>query len=84
LKQEKPLWFSVTKDTVINNTYLRTGDQIKYEEIDAKKIGATIALLKKNLYFDKNTTVALFHLDEDQLNNFTNEELSSFITDFSK
>jgi len=84
LKQEKPLWYSVTEDTVINNTYLRVGDQIKYEEIDAAKIKEVIALLKKYIDFDKNTTVALFHLDEKQSNNFTNEELSAFYTDFSE
>lgn len=84
LKQEKPLWYSVTHDTVINNTYLRDGDKIKYEEIDAEKIKATIELLKKYIDFNQNTTVALFHLDEEQLNNFTNEELTSFFTDFGK
>jgi hypothetical protein len=85
LKQEKPLWYSVTQDTLINNnTYLRIGDKIKYEEVDAAKITSTIELLKQHIKFDKNTTVALFHLDEKQLNNFTNEELSDFYTDFSK
>jgi hypothetical protein len=84
LKQDKPLWYSVIKDTVINNTYLRIGDKIKYEEIDAEKIKSTIALLKQHIKFDKNTTVTLFHLDENQLNNFTYENLSDFYTDFSK
>jgi hypothetical protein len=83
LKHEKSFWYSVTKDTVINNTYLRVGDKIKYEEIDAAKIKSAITLLKQTK-FDKNTTVSLFHLDEKQINNFTNEELSSFYTDFSE
>lgn len=84
LKQERPLWYSVTIDTVINNTYLRIGDKIKYEEIDAEKIRSTIKLLKQYIDFDKNITVALFHLDEKQINNFTHEELSDFYTDFCK
>jgi len=84
LKHEKSFWYSVTKDTVINNTYLRVGDKIKYEEIDAAKIKSAITLLKQTIEFDKNTTVSLFHLDEKQINNFTNEELSSFYTDFSE
>jgi hypothetical protein len=84
LKQEKPLWYSVMQDTVIKNTYLRVGDKIKYEEISAEKIKGAIELLKKNIDFDKNTTIALFHLDEEQLNNFSNEELSSFFSDFGK
>jgi hypothetical protein len=84
LKQEKSLWYEVIQDTVVNNTFLRVGDKIKYEEIDAAKLKSAIALLKQSIDFDKNTTVALFHLDDIQLNNFTNEELTFFYTDFSK
>ncbi|NOS91730.1 MAG: hypothetical protein HOP30_07395 [Cyclobacteriaceae bacterium] len=84
LKQEKPLWYTVMRDTLINETYLRNGDQLKFEEIDAEKIRGAIALLKKHISFDHTTTITLFHLDEEQLNQFTNAELSSFYSDFSK
>ncbi|MGL2963618.1 hypothetical protein ACSVH2_07335 [Flavobacterium sp. RSB2_4_14] len=84
LKEIKPLWYSVTKDTVINETYLRIDDKVKFEEIDAQKIKQTIQLLKKYINFDNNTTVSLFHLDEQQLSNYSHEELSSFYSDFSK
>lgn len=84
MKQEKPLWFNITKDTIINNTYLRIGDKIKYEATDAAKIKSAISLLKQYVEFDHNTTITLFHLDEKQLNNFTHEELASFYTDFSQ
>ncbi|MEY2630629.1 MAG: hypothetical protein RLZZ469_1526 [Bacteroidota bacterium] len=84
LKEIKPLWYSVTKDTVINETYLRIGDKVKFEEIDAKKIEEAIHLLKKYVKFDKNATVSLYHLDEQQLSNFTNEEISGFYSSFSK
>ncbi|HUN15221.1 MAG TPA: hypothetical protein PK622_00340 [Saprospiraceae bacterium] len=84
IKEEKPLWYSVTQDKVIDDTYLRIGDKIKYENIDAAKIKEAIVLLKKYIHFNKNTTVTLFHLDEDQFNKFTNEELTTFYTDFTK
>ena len=84
LKKEKTFWYSVTKDTVINETYLRIGDKVKFEETEANKIKQTIQLLKKYVKFDKKTTVSLFHLDEQQLSNFSHEELSSFYSDFSK
>ncbi len=85
LKPIKPLWFEVTKDTVFNyDTYLRVGDKIKYEETTAKKITEAIKIIKKNVSFQKNTTVTLFHLDEQQLNKFSNKEFSSFYTAFSK
>lgn len=84
LKQDKPLWYSVTKDTVVNDIYLRIGDKIKFEEINAEKIKSAIKLLKSNIDFDDNTTISLFHLDEEQLKNYSNEEITSFFTDFSK
>ena len=84
LKEEKPFWFNVTKDTMIINTYLRFGDKIKYETISATQLTEAIQLLKKNIDFDKEATIALFHLDEEQLNNYTNAELTSFYTHFSK
>jgi hypothetical protein len=84
LKQEKPLWYTVMRDTVINYTYLRNGDKLKLEEMDAEKIRGTIALLNKHIPFDKSATITLFHLDEEQLKQFTYAELSSFYSDFSK
>lgn len=83
LKKDSDLWYSVTSDTLVGETFLRVGDKIKYESTDAQKINAAITILKKHLKFDSNTTVALFHLDEKQLSNFTNEELSTFYTSFS-
>lgn len=84
LKEIKPLWYSVTKDTVINDTYLRIGDKVKFEEIDAERVQEAIHLLKRYVQFDKHTTIALFHLDEQQLSNYTNEELTGFYSTFSK
>ena len=84
LKPVKPLWFEVTTDTVVNETYLRRGDQVKFEEITADKIQQAIVILKKHIDFDKQTTVTLFHLDAQQLNNYSHEEIARFFTDFSQ
>lgn len=85
LKEIKPLWYEVQKDTVINyETYLRVGDRIKYEEITADKINKAIAMIKKNIKLDKKITVTLFHLDEQQLNNYSDEEIGHFYSDFTK
>jgi len=84
LKEIKPMWYEVTKDTVVNDFYLRVGDKIKYENLTPEKIDKAIQVIRKNVVFDENTTVTLFHLDEEQLSNYTNEELSGFYTNFSK
>ncbi|MPS65538.1 MAG: hypothetical protein DI622_00655 [Chryseobacterium sp.] len=85
LKETKPLWYEVTKDTVIDyKNYLRVGDKIKYEEITPEQVNKAIALIKKNIKLDKEITVSLFHLDTNQLNNYTDEEISHFYSDFTK
>lgn len=83
LKPIKPLWFEVFRDTVIEETYLRVGDKIKYEEMNADKIKKAINVIKNNVNLGKEVTVTLFHFDVQQLSNYSNEELSSFYTDFS-
>lgn len=84
LKEIKPLWYEVTRDTVVDNFYLRIGDKIKYENLTSKKINEAIEVIKKNVDFDANTTVTLFHLDDEQLSNYSNEELSGFYSNFNK
>ena len=79
------MWYEVTKDTVIDyKDYLRVGDKIKYEEITPEQINKAIALIRQNIKLDKEITVSLFHLDANQLNNYTNEEISHFYSDFTK
>jgi len=84
LKPVKPMWYEVTKDTVINNAYLRVGDNVKFEEMNAAKIHEAIKIIKDHVVFDRNITVSLFHLDKNQLNNYNYETLSRFYSDFSK
>lgn len=84
LKPIKPLWYEVTEDKVADNFYLRVGDKIKYEKTTEENINKAIGIIKKNVVFDANTTVTLFHLDEEQLSNYSDETLSGFFTNFSK
>jgi len=84
LKHEKPLWYEATRDTVINDFYLRTGDKIKIEETTPAQIQEAIALIKKNTDLDKNITVSLFHLDQQQLSRYSYEQISAFYSGFTK
>lgn len=84
LKMIKPMWYEVKMDRVVDDFYLRVGDKIKYENTTAEKINEAIEIIKKNVVFDSQTTVTLFHLDEEQLSKYSNETLSGFYTNFSK
>lgn len=84
-KELRPMWYEVTEDTVIDyNTYLRKGDKIKCEEVSIETLNKTISLIKKNVSLDDTITVSLFHIDNEVLNQYSNEELSSFYDSFTK
>ncbi len=84
-KPLEPMWFEVTKDTTINyDIYLRAGDRIKYEAVEAQKINEAIAIIKKNVALEKNITISLFDLNETTFNKYSNEEITSFYTAITK
>lgn len=84
-KNVKPLWHEVTKDSTYQyDTYFKKGDQIKCEEVEAAAISEAISIIKKNVELDKNTTISLFHLDNSTFKKYSNEEISSFYSSFTK
>lgn len=84
-KEVKPLWYQVEKDTSINyQTYLKAGDQLKCEDVSVDVLNEAIALIKKNVQLDKNTTISLFDLDSSTFTQYTNEEISGFYNSFTK
>ena len=84
-KRIHPMWYEVTKDTVLNyDQYLRVGDKIKCEEVSNATLQKTIDLLKSKLNFDDTVTISLFHANDNALQQFTNEEITSFYDSFTK
>lgn len=84
-KLVKPLWYIVERDTSLDYyTYLKTGDQLKCEDVSANTINEAIDLIKKYVDLDKNTTIILFDLDKSTFNQYSNEEISNFYSSFSK
>lgn len=84
-KETKPMWYEVTKDyTYQYENYLKKGDQLKCEEVDAKTIKEAISIIKKNVELDQTTTISLFHLDNSTFKKYNHEELSGFYSSFSK
>lgn len=84
LAPQKDLWYDVVKDTVVDDYYLRVGDKIKYEKIDAGVLYKACDILRKQLIFDDTTTVSIFHLDQQKLNTYSYEVFDSVFTAFSR
>jgi len=83
LKKIKPMWYQMQTDLETEEIYLRQGDMIKIEEVTEKGVKETISLLKKYLEFNNNTSINLFHLDEDNLKKYNREAILSFYTGFN-
>lgn len=84
-KPIRPMWYEITKDKNINwDIHLRVGDQIKYEDVKSQLLINAISILKSNLNLDKTVTISLFDLDDTTFKLYTDEEIGSFYSSFSK
>ncbi|WP_298153140.1 hypothetical protein [Flavobacterium sp.] len=81
---QKKLWYAVTTDSVADGFYLKAGDKIKVEEITEKQLQRAIRIIKQNVELDSDITVALFHLDNQQLKHYSNAEISGLYTAFTQ
>lgn len=66
-----------TADTVISGYAFRKGQWLRHEKSDAETVKNCAALLSKKINATE-LTVLLYHLDEDNLTNYTLHELESF------
>jgi len=84
-KNIKPFWYQVQRDTAIHyNEYLKEGDFLKCEEVNAKTNFEAIQIRKEMVSFDDQTTVNLFDLDKNTFNHYSYEEINSFYSRFSE
>lgn len=84
LKPEKDFWYEVTRDTVIDDFYMRIGDKVKIEEMNTAELNKAVEIIRSKVPLDKTITVSLFHLDAQQLSRYTNEEISAIYSGFTK
>lgn len=82
MKHTKGLWYYMTNDTVVQDIFIRIGDELKFEKTSPKQIRQAIELICEHVYFKTKPTVALFHLQEQELKQHTYEELDSYFTSF--
>lgn len=82
-KLVSPLWYEVERDTSINyETYLKSGDRLKCEDVSANTINEAIEIIKQTVELDKSTTISLFDLDNSTFNQYSDEEISGFYSSF--
>jgi hypothetical protein len=75
-------WYLSKMDSVINGIFIRKGDKLKVEKTNFKLINKAIISILEHVELDENPTISLFHLEDYELTNFTNEELDSCFNHF--
>ena len=80
----RPMWYRATKDKNVDEFFIRKGDLIKKETVDAAAINTTIKMLKQYLPLEGTITVSLFHLDNEQLKPYKYEEIAGFYSAFTQ
>jgi hypothetical protein len=84
LSETKPLWYTVTKDTLIDDFYIRNGDRIKYETVSPEVLYKACDIIKNNVELDDSVTVSVFHLDEQKLSTYSYEVFDSVYSYFNR
>ena len=75
-KEVEPMWYEVTKDTVVNySQYFKTGDRIKCEEVSTETLRKALDLIAENVVLDETVTITLFDLKESTFKTYSNEYL---------
>lgn len=78
MKHQKGRWYTMKKDTVVPELFIRKSDLVKYEHNSPKELRKAIDIIRSNVSLNSSTTVALYHLEEFELKKYTNEELHTF------
>jgi hypothetical protein len=86
-KAKSSMWYEVTKDTMIyanSRHYFRVGDQLKVEDISIETLHEAISVIKENVSLDNQTTVTLFNLNNATFKRYSNDQISSCFSTFTK
>lgn len=79
-----PMWYEVDRDTTIGyETRIRKGDQIKNEQVSNEVLEKAIALIKNRVPLKAVITIALFDLNTQTFNMYSDEEIRSFYNHFN-
>lgn len=70
-------------DTVLANTYIRYGDEIRLESLPEEDMKKLIKLLKKEKFYTTESTVSFFSWDTTYINNYGKENIENYYNCFN-
>ncbi|MFT5859176.1 MAG: hypothetical protein ACI865_001274 [Flavobacteriaceae bacterium] len=83
MTQDDGLWYTMEKDTVVKDVYMRMGDRVKVERVTTDQLNEAIELIQSSGVLDGETVVSFFHLESNELNNYRHETLDSLYSAFT-
>ncbi|MEO6455529.1 MAG: hypothetical protein ABIN97_15725 [Ginsengibacter sp.] len=81
LKPKGNYYYSVVKDTVYHDLFLRLGDEIKSESIDEKDLREATAMSKKAVNTD-SFTISVFELSEKEFQQYNHENIDKVYSSY--
>lgn len=75
-------WYTVKRDTSIDYNYYRKGQRLKIERVSQDLLIEASACIKEYVPLDNDATIAIYHLDQDELKNYSHESLDSIFSVF--
>ena len=63
LHKDKGLWYTVLKDTLNDDFYLRKGQRVKLEEVKISELKTALRLIDKNVVFRGKPTLSFFSIE---------------------
>jgi hypothetical protein len=83
LQHSRQNFYKVTADTVFYDMYLRPGDEIKIEQVNASTLLQAAALAGKAINTD-SFSISLFELSQHEITNYSHETIEQVYNGFSR
>ena len=77
LPSDDGLWFTVVADTVLNYSFYKQGQRIKIERVSSNDLLKACEIIRDNVSLSEGATIALYHLDEQEIKQYDHETLDS-------
>jgi len=75
--------YSFKNDTVIGNSYIRFGDELRLESLDPSDLKELIKLIRNSEFYNEKSTIAFFSWDTTYINQYGKENIKNYYRRFN-
>lgn len=82
LKKVSDSKYILQDDLLVQQTYLRNGDEIRIEKISEEELEKMISIVKSKIHIDNQTKVTFFSFDKKYINDYGTQNISNYYARF--